>query len=83
MFWGCFGILGVGFATSVEGDIKADMYLWILEDLHAKSDEICTVNRQDTRYQQDNACSHKALKVRQYFEANSIEVMTDQLIHST
>ena len=74
MLWGCFSASGPGNLVKVEGIMKKEQYIQILEDNIRQSAENLHLGPNWT-YQQDNDPKHTAKAVKKWFQDNSVEVL--------
>ena len=74
MFWGCITVDGPGPLVPLEGTITAARYLEVLQSnvLPLFAQQISVY----THFQQDNAPSHKARAVLDFFERNNIALLS-------
>ena len=72
MVWGCFSYHGVGQLAEVEGRMKADQYISILEDHLLSSAENAGILRADLIFQQDNDPKHTSKLAQKWFDSQGI-----------
>ena len=75
MMWGCMTWEGVGYATKIDGNMDADLYVSILEDELQKSMEWWEVSWEEKQFQQDNDPKHTSKKAKKCFEELEIPVI--------
>ena len=75
MVWGCMTNHGVGDASWISGTIKSDDYIDILNEYVIASRDWYDMDPETFIFQQDNAGTHTARIMREYFEGNNIIVL--------
>ena len=75
MVWGCFAKNGVGRLHKVDGNINAEHYLKIMKYCAVPSMKHLFGN-QPAIFQQDNAPCHTAKAVKEWTDANNIQVLS-------
>lgn len=74
MLWGCFAANGTGKLHKVEGIMKKEQYIEILEENLKSSAKQLHLKRGWT-FQQDNDPKHTALVVQKWFKQNKVRVL--------
>ena len=74
MLWGCFSASGTGNLTKIQGIMKKEDYIKILDDNAKASAEKLQLGP-DWAYQQDNDPKHTAKVVKQWFKDNDVHVL--------
>ena len=75
MFWGCITAEGPGYGTTIlEGTIKSEEYVEILETSLLDTLDYYDKNVSDIRFQQDNATPHKSVVAKKWFRDNGFSV---------
>lgn len=74
MLWGCFSANGSGNLVKVEGIMRKEQYIKILEENLKQAAENLNLGEYWT-YQQDNDPKHTAKVVKKWFQDNDINVM--------
>ena len=75
MVWGCMGWNGVGIIVEIEGRIKADQYVQILEQGLLESMENSGIPAGNIIFQQDNDSKHTSNLATDFFNAHGIQVL--------
>lgn len=75
MVWGCMGWNGVGIMVEVEGRMKADQYVRILEEGLLESIQNSGISPEDVIFQQDNDPKHTSGLATQFFNDQDIKVL--------
>ena len=65
----------IGYATRIDGNMDADLYVAILDDELKLSMEKWGASWAHKVFQQDNDCKHTSRKTKNYFEEHDIPVM--------
>jgi len=73
MFWGCMSGQGLGSLVAIDGTINAAKYVDLLT--HHLIPQINAFPNHQLIFQQDNAPSHTAILVREFLQANNVEVL--------
>ena len=73
ILWGCFSASGPGNLVKVEGIMKKEQYIQILEDNIRQSAENLHLGPNWT-YQQDNDPKHTAKAVKKWFQDGAVEL---------
>ena len=76
MVWGTISHKGVGKLVRIDGNLNADGYIELLEDNLEESIEKMGMTGERWIFQQDGAPCHTAKKVKDWFEANEVPVMS-------
>jgi len=74
MVWGCFAAHGVGSLYLVEGILKKEQYLNIMEDHMIPSADLL-FGREEWLFQQDNDPKHTAIVVKHWMEDEEVPLM--------
>ncbi len=74
MLWGCMSAEGAGEMCIVNGRVNAEAYTAIMEAFLIPSQETLYGDT-SAIFQQDNASSHKAKTVMQWFKTNKIDLL--------
>jgi len=74
MLWGCFSASGPGNLVKVDGIMKKEQYIKILEENIKQSAEKLHLGEHWT-YQQDNDPKHTAKSVKKWFRDNDVDVL--------
>ena len=74
MLWGCFSASGPGNLVKVDGIMKKEQYIKILEENIKQSTEKLHLGEHWT-YQQDNDPKHTAKSVKKWFRDNDVDVL--------
>ena len=75
MVWGCMGWNGVGIMVEVEGRMKADQYVQILEQGLLESIQNSGIPAGNIFFQQDNDPKHTSGLGTDFFNAHDINVL--------
>lgn len=75
MVWGCMGWNGVGIMVEVEGRMKADQYVQILEEGLLESIQDSGIPAGNIFFQQDNDPKHTSGLAINFFNAHDINVL--------
>ena len=77
IFWACITANGPGYGTTVsEGSVNAGVYTEILETSLLDTLEYYCMDRNEIRFQQDNATPHTSGTTKEWFRANGFSVET-------
>ena len=74
MFWGCFSFKGVGSLFPVQGMMKSDQYIEVIQRRVIPDMQKAFSNGNDT-FQQDLAPCHSSKQVNKFFSDHSISVL--------
>ena len=74
MLWGCFSASGPGNLVKVDGIMKKEQYIKILEENIKQSAEKLHLGENWT-YQQDNDPKHTAKSVKKWFRDNDVDIL--------
>ena len=74
MLWGCFSSSGTGNLVKVQGIMKKEDYIRILEkNVKESAERLQLIN--DWKFQQDNDPKHTAKIVKKWFRENNVDVL--------
>lgn len=74
MFWGCFSANGTGNLVKINGIMKQDQYIKILQENLKQSAEALNLGPNMT-FQQDNDPKHTAKSVKKWFVDNNVNIL--------
>ncbi|KAJ1299550.1 hypothetical protein OPQ81_007344 [Rhizoctonia solani] len=74
MIWACMGWEGPGFMCKIDGSLTKELYVEMLEDEFKQTLEYYGLDMEKVIFMQDNASSHKAHIVQDWFQENGLEV---------
>ncbi|KAF8671877.1 Transposase [Rhizoctonia solani] len=74
MIWACMGWKGPGLMCKIDGSLTKELYVEILEDEFKQTLEYYGLDMQKGIFMQDNASSHKAHIIKDWFQENGLEV---------
>jgi hypothetical protein len=75
MVWECFAWARTGMLMEVEGRMKSDQYMDIVEASVISSFEKLGIEEEDHIFQQDNDSKHTSKKVQNYFKTQNYDVL--------